>query len=151
METSPIPQGYQSIIPSLNVTDGNSAIEFYVQAFDAHENFRMSGPDGKVLHSELEIGNCIVFIADEAPEWGALSPGTVGGCPFSLVTYTKDCDAKTHRVVAAGAKLLREPTDYPWGERSALVLDPYGYRWAICTRTEEVAPDELARRMQEWS
>lgn len=151
METPPVPKGYQSVIPSLNVTDGNAAIEFYVQAFGAHENFRMSGPDGKVLHSEMEIGDCIVFLADEAQEWEALSPTTVGGCPFSLVTYTPDCDAMTARVVAAGATILKDPADYPWGERSALVRDPFGYRWAICTRTEDVPPDELARRMQDWS
>ena len=149
MAVSPIPEGYQSIIPSLNVRDGDAAIAFYAAAFDAHEKFVLTGPDGKVMHAELLIGDCILFLADEAPEWDALSPQSLGGCPMSLNMYTEDCDALTARAVAAGATILREPTNYPWGERSSMVLDPFGYRWGICARVEEVTPEEIARRLQE--
>jgi PhnB protein len=149
MAVSPIPEGFQSIIPSLNVRDGEAAIAFYAAAFGAHEKFILIGPDGKVMHSELLIGDCVLFLADEAPEWDALSPQSLGGCPMSLNLYTEDCDALTARAVAAGATILREPTNYSWGERSSMVLDPYGYRWGICSRVEEVSPEEIARRLRE--
>ena len=149
MAVSPIPEGFQSIIPSLNVRDGEAAIAFYAAAFGAHEKFILIGPDGKVMHSELLIGDCVLFLADEAPEWDALSPQSLGGCPMSLNLYTEDCDALTARAVAAGATVLREPTNYSWGERSSMVLDPFGYRWGICSRVEEVSPEEIARRLRE--
>lgn len=149
MAVSPIPEGFQSIIPSLNVRDGEAAIAFYTAAFGAQGKFILTGPDDKVMHAELFIGDCVIFLADEAPEWDALSPQTLGGCPMSINIYTGDCDALTARAVAAGATILREPTNYSWGERSSLVLDPFGYRWGICTRVEEVTPHEIARRLRE--
>lgn len=149
MAVSPIPEGYQSVIPSLHVRDGEAAIAFYATAFDAHEKLVMIGPDDKVMHAELIIGDCIVFLAEEAPQDDAPGPQTLGGCPMSLNMYTEDCDALTARAIAAGASILREPTSYPWGERSAMVVDPFGYRWAICTRIEELSPQEIARRLEE--
>lgn len=80
---------------------------------------------------------------DEDPDWGSLSPKSVGGCPLSLTLYFEDCDAAYERAVQAGAESEKEPTTYPWGERSCMVRDPFGFRWSICTHLEDVDPEEL--------
>jgi uncharacterized glyoxalase superfamily protein PhnB len=129
----------------------NEALAFYEKAFNAVERFRMPDPDGGVMHGEFQIGNSIVMFCDEAPAWGALSPASVGGCPLSLNLYVADCDALTAQAVAAGATMFRPPTTYPWGERSAMVSDPFGFRWAICTQTEVVSAEEIQRRMATWN
>ena len=146
---NPIPEGYQSVIPSLNVRGGDAAIRFYQDVFGAEERFRMAGPDGSVMHAELQFGDRVMMLCDETPEWGALSPASMGGCPMSLNHYCPDCDALTAKAVAHGAKLLREPTTYAWGERSSMVQDPFGFRWAICTHVEDVTPEEVQRRLAE--
>lgn len=150
--SSYIPHGLGTLTPSLNLRGAAQALEFYQTAFGAVERFHMPGPDGTVLHGEFQIGDSVLMYSDEAPDWGALSPLTVGGCPLSLNLYVPDCDAVTATAVAAGATLVNPPTTYAWGERSAMVLDPFGYRWAICTHIEEVAPEEVARRLAtDWT
>lgn len=145
-----IPQGYHSLTPSLNLRGASEALGFYQKAFNAVERFRMFDESGGVMHGEMQLGDSIVMFCDESPEWGALSPHSVGGCPISLNLYVPDCDALTAQASAAGAEILRPPTTYPWGERSAMVIDPFGYRWAICTHIEDVDPDEVKRRLAAW-
>lgn len=146
-----IPDGHRTLTPSLNLNGAAEALEFYKAALSAQELFRMPGEKGTIMHGEFQIGDSIVMFSDEAPDWGALSPRTLGGCPLSLNLYVPDCDALTAQAVGAGAELLRPPTTYPWGERSAMIRDPYGYRWAICTHVEDVAPEEIQRRLANWN
>lgn len=150
MSTTGIPAGYRTLTPSLNLRNANAALDFYVAAFGAVERFRTPDADGGVMHGEFQIGDSIVMFCDESPDWGALAPPSVGGCPLSLNLYVADCDELTARAVAAGAELLRAPASYPWGERSAMVRDPFGFRWAVCTHLEDVTPDEVQRRMANW-
>lgn len=151
MNPTGIPDGYHTLTPSLNLRGANEAIAFYQKAFNAVERFRMPDGNGGVMHGEFQIGDSIIMFCDEDAAWGALSPQAVGGCPFSLNLYVPDCDALTAQAVSAGATLLRQPTTYPWGERSAMVSDPFGFRWAICTHVEDVTPDEVERRMARWN
>lgn len=146
------PDYLQTLTVSLNLSGAKAAVAFYQAAFDAVERFSMPSPDGSgaVMHGEIQIGDSVIFFCDEDPAWGALSPQSTGGCPMSLNLYFEDCDASHAQAVAAGAKELRPPTTYPWGERSSMVLDPFGYRWAICTQVEEVPPEEIEARIKAW-
>ncbi|MDX6767390.1 MAG: VOC family protein [Candidatus Methylacidiphilales bacterium] len=148
-KVNPIPEGHHTLTASLNLRGAARAVEFYKAAFGAVERFLMPTPDGsgRIMHGEIQIGDSIVMLCDETPEWGAVSPESVGGCPLSLNLYVEDCDSFHARAVAAGAEVLRPPTTYPWGERSSMVRDPFGYRWAICTQVEEVSPEEVMRRL----
>lgn len=142
-----IPQGLNTLTVSLNLKGAEQALAFYQKAFGAVERFRMPSPDGSIMHGEFQIGNSVIMFCDEAPDWGAVSPQTVGGCPLSLNLYVPDCDATTAQAVDAGAEVLRPPTTFAWGERSSMVIDPFGYRWAICTHLEDVPPEEIQRRL----
>jgi len=150
MSTPGVPEGYRTLTPSLNLRGAAKALEFYKAAFGAVERFVMPDASGGIMHGEMMIGDSIVMFCDEEPDWGALSPQTVGGCPLSLNLYIEDCDALTVRATAAGAQVIRPPTTYPWGERSAMVCDPFGYRWALCTHVEDVSPDEVKARLARW-
>lgn len=143
----PIPKGYATITPYLIVSDGNAAIAFYTKAFEASEQMRLDSPGGKIGHAELTIGNSVIMLADEHPEMGAVSPTTIGGTPIGLHLYVTDVDAVASRAVAAGGKLLHPPEDKFYGDRSSTVEDPFGHRWYISTHIEDVAPDEIARRV----
>lgn len=151
MNQSGIPDGYHTLTPSLNLRGANEALAFYQKAFNAVERFRMPNGNGGVMHGEFQIGDSIIMFCDEDADWGALSPQAVGGCPFSLNLYVPDCDAFTAQAASAGAVVLRPPTTYPWGERSAMVRDPFGFRWAICTHVEDVTPEEVQQRMARWN
>jgi PhnB protein len=151
MNTPGVLQGYHTLTPSLNLRGANEALDFYQKALGAVERFRMPDENGGVMHGEMQIGDSVVMFCDESPDWGALSPQSVGGCPLSLNLYVPDCDASTEQAASAGAEVLRPPTTYPWGERSSMVLDPYGYRWCFCTHLEELTPEEVQRRMATWN
>ena len=102
------------------------------------------------MHAEIQIGDSILMVCDESPDWNALSPRTVGGSPLSLNIYTEDCDALHAQALATGAEEERPPTDYPWGERASSLNDPFGYRWMIATHIEDVTPEEVVERMKTW-
>jgi PhnB protein len=147
----PIPDGYHTVTPSLVVKGGAQAIEFYKKAFGAVENFRMPGPDGKsLMHAELKIGDSIVMLSDEQPNMGCKAPTSVGAATGSLFLYVKDVDAAFKKAVDAGAKVVTPPTDMFWGDRFGQVDDPFGHRWGLGTHKEDVAPDEMARRQQQF-
>ncbi|MBX3560325.1 MAG: VOC family protein [Sphingomonas sp.] len=133
----------------LVVNGAADAIAFYGHAFGATEIFRMTDPaDGRVGHAELRFGDTIVMIADEYPDFGALGPDTIGGSPVTMVLTTDAVDELVRRAVADGATLLRAPADQSYGERVAQVLDPFGHRWTLNQRIEEVSPDEMQRRWE---
>ncbi len=145
-----IPHGLSTLTPSLNLNGAPQALEFYQAAFNAVASFVMPDASGGVMHGEFMIGNSTIMFCDEEASRGVLSPQAVGGCPLSLNLYVEDCDALTAQALAAGATLIDPLATYPWGERSAMVRDPFGYRWAICTHLEDVPHDEVQRRMATW-
>lgn len=143
----PIPDGYHSVTPYVIVHDAAAAIEFYKRAFNATEVIRMPGPDGKVGHAEIRIGDSTVMLADEYPDMGARSPKSIGGSPVALMIYVEDVDAVARRAIAAGAKETRPVEDKFYGDRSGSIEDPFGLEWHIATHVEDVAPDEMERRV----
>lgn len=133
--------------PYVIVKGAARAIEFYSQAFGAREIYRLCEPgNGKVGHAELAIGSGKLMLADEYPDWGALSPVSLGGTPFSLHLYVADVDAAVRHAVSCGATVLRAPKDEFFGDRSALLIDPFGHQWQLATRHEQVTPQEMQRR-----
>jgi PhnB protein len=146
-----IPQGYHSITPYLIFKDAAGAIEFYKRALGASELYRMPMPDGKIGHAELQIGDSRLMLADEAPEWGALSPRTVGGTPVTLHLYCEDVDTLADRFVKAGGKVLRPVDNQFYGDRSGQFEDPEGYKWSLAQHVEDVSPEEMKRRMAEMA
>ena len=145
-EVKPIPDGYHSVTPYIVVGDGARAIEFYKQAFGATELFRMDGPDGKIHHAEIRVGDSNIMLADEHPEMNARSPQTMGGSPVSLMLYVTDVDATVGKAIEAGAKLTRPVANQFYGDRTGGIEDPFGHAWYIATHVEDVAPEELQKR-----
>lgn len=143
----PIPDGYHSVTPHLALRGAAKALEFYAKAFGAEELFRMPGPGGAILHAEMRFGDSNVMFGEEMPQAGASSPQTIGGSPVSLLLYVKDVDASFARATQAGCTALMPPTDMFWGDRYCKLQDPFGHLWAIATHKEDVAPDEMERRM----
>jgi PhnB protein len=136
----------QSVTPQLRVADSQAAIDFYTRAFGARELMRFEA-GGHVAHAELLIGSSVVFLGDEAPDWGFPSAGRLGGSPVAMQLQVDDADAAVARAVAAGARLLSPVADQFYGDRSGRVADPFGYTWTIATRKEEMSVEEMHRRM----
>jgi PhnB protein len=149
MAVKPIPEGYHSVTPYLVVNDGAGAIDFYKKAFGAVETVRMGGPDGKIGHAEIRIGDSNVMLADESPDMGHRSAKSIGATPVSLVLYVEDVDAQFKQAIAAGAKELRPVEDQFYGDRMGTLVDPFGHVWSLGTHVEDVAPEEMNRRMAE--
>jgi len=143
-----IPAGYSSITPYLIVNDGAGAIDFYKKAFGAREKMRIGAPEGKIGHAELRFGDSLVMLADEYPEYDALSPKSVGGTPVTIHLYVKDVDRTVEQAVGAGATLVRPVKDQFYGDRSGCLKDPFGHTWNVATHKEDVSPKEMARRAE---
>ena len=150
-KVNPIPDDYPGITPYLTVKGGAEAIEFYKKAFDAMEVMRLPNPDGTLGHAEVKIGNALVMLADEYPDYGNLSPKTLGGSSVRLHMYVEDVDAFFEKAVAAGAKVLIPIADQFYGDRSGRLEDPFGHVWLISTHVEDVSPEEMNRRMEAFS
>jgi PhnB protein len=147
----PIPDDYPQLMPYLIVDGASEAIDFYKAVFGADERMRMGGPDGKVGHAELEIGDAIVMLADANPGMGMQHPSAIGGTPVTLHLYVEDADTTFDRAVQAGAKPLRPMEDRFYGDRSGQFEDPYGHRWNVATHVEDVSEEEMQRRMAAMS
>jgi PhnB protein len=145
----PIPQEYPRVTPYLCVDGASAAIEFYAQVLGTTERMRMDMPDGKVSHAELQLGDSLIMLADEFPELSVRSPKAFGGSPVALSVYVEDVDAAFERAQRAGAKVLRPLEDQFYGDRSGQFEDPFGHRWTIASRIEDVSPEEMARRAAE--
>jgi len=143
---SPLPSDYPRVCPYLHVDGASAAIQFYQEVFGATERMRLAGPDGRVGHAELAIGDSVVMLADEHLDMGIKGPRTLGGSPVALSIYVEDADAVVARAVAAGATLVRPVEDKFYGDRAGQIEDPYGHSWSIQTHVEDVPPDEMARR-----
>jgi PhnB protein len=142
----PIPDDYPRLSPYLIVDGASDAIEFYTSVLGATERMRMPGPDGKIGHAELELGDSLIMLADENPEMGASGPTTIGGTPVTLHVYVDDVDTVFERAIEAGATQQRAVEDQFYGDRAGQFEDPWGHRWSVSTHVEDVAPDEMARR-----
>jgi PhnB protein len=142
----PIPDGYPRVTPYLVVAGAADAIDFYSRVLAAKERMRMDGPDGKVGHAELQIGDSVIMLADEFPDMQAVGPKTVGGTPVSIHVYVEDVDKTFDQAVKAGAKELQPLENKFYGDRSATFEDPFGHQWTVSTHVEDIPPDEMAKR-----
>ena len=147
-----VPEGLHTVTPMLVLDNASKAIDFYKRAFGATEVSRALGPDGKIIHAEISIGNSHIMMNDAM--MGAKSPHSLHGSPVSLWVYVEDADALYKRATAAGAKAAEGPmgemTDQFWGDRSGTVIDPEGYMWTIATRKEDLTPEEMKKRQDAW-
>ena len=150
MSVKPIPEGYHSVTPYLIVDDGAAALDFYQKAFSASEMFRMQGPDGKIAHAEIKIGDSPIMLADGCPEAQARSPKALQGTSIGICIYVEDCDTVFDRAVAAGATAAKPLADQFYGDRSGTVIDPFGHLWTISTHKEDLTPEEIEQRASEW-
>jgi PhnB protein len=142
----PIPDGYPQVSPYLVVDGAAQAIDFYKQVLGASERMRMGGPEGRIGHAELQIGDSVVMLADEHPEMGYVGPKQIGGTPVTIGVYVEDVDKTFDTAVKAGAKSLRPVENQFYGDRSGQFEDPFGHRWSISTHVEDVSPEEMAKR-----
>ena len=146
-----IPPGYHTVTPQLTLDNAAQAIDWYKKALGAEENSRAVGPDGKIMHSELRIGDSRIMVNDAM--MGGKGPKAQGGSPVSLWVYVEDCDSLFNRAVAAGAQVMPGMgalADQFWGDRSGTFTDPHGYRWTIATHKEDLTPQEMKQRQDEW-
>jgi uncharacterized glyoxalase superfamily protein PhnB len=145
---SAIPEGLHTITPQLTLDDAVTAIEWYKKALGAEETSRAAGPDGKIMHAELRIGDSRIMVNDAM--MGGKGPKALGGSPVSLWIYVEDCDALYHQAMAAGAQAAHGAMgglqDQFWGDRSGSFTDPAGYIWTIATRKEDLTPQEMQQR-----
>ena len=150
MSVKPVPEGYHTLTPSLTVRDAARAIEFYKQAFGAEVRGGVAkGPDGKVMHAELQIGDSVIMLTDEYPEFGAVSPQSSGGAGMGLHIYVDGVDAAFDRAVKAGAQVEMPVSDQFWGDRYGKLKDPFGHKWSIATHIKDMSADEMKRSMDE--
>lgn len=145
MATKPIPEGYHSVTPYLVVDDPESLINFVKQGLGAEEMFRMDGPDGKIGHAEVRIGDSMVMLGGAS--------GSAGGqaMPATLYLYVDDTDGTYRRAIESGGASVEEPADQFYGDRRAAVRDPVGNIWFLATKVEDVSPEEMAKRMEAFS
>ncbi len=147
MSVAPIPAGYRSLTPYLLIRGAGAALDYYRRAFGAEELVRMPGPNGTVMHAEVRIGDSMLMLADENPGSPWQAPGAAGPA-VTLVLYVPDVDAVFERAVAAGGKVQRPLADQFYGDRTGTLQDPFGHVWTVATHVEDVAPEEMKRRMQ---
>jgi PhnB protein len=146
---NPIPEDYPRVIPYLIVEGASAAIDFYSLVLGATEHMRMDGPDGKIGHAEIGIGDSVVMLADEYPEMNARGPRSFGGSPVSLMVYVEDVDGVFARAIEAGAKELRPVENQFYGDRLGAFEDPFGHQWNVATHVEDVSPEEMSKRAAE--
>jgi uncharacterized glyoxalase superfamily protein PhnB len=148
--TSPTPTGYHTVTPSIVVRDAAQAIDFYTRAFGAVETVRMPGPDGKIMHAEIQIGDSRIMLGEENAQWGTVSPLSTNGLPSSLHIYVADADASFQRALDAGATVRYPLENAFWGDRYGKVRDPFGHEWGIATHIKDMTPDEMRKGGEEW-
>ena len=148
MAIKPVPDGYRTVTPYLIISGAADALEFYKRALGAIELMRLGGPDGKVGHAEILVGDSRIMLADEFQDMGFRSPHTLGGAGVSLMLYVEDADKLFAQAIAAGAIELRPVKDQFYGDRSGTLRDPFGHVWTLATHIEDVSVDEVHRRAE---
>ena len=149
-KVSYIPKDYHTITPYLIIKSAAHAIDYYKKVFGATEVVRMNGPDGRVGHAELQIGDSRIMLADENPSMGEghTSAATLGSTPVSLYIYFPDVDKVVERAKAEGAKILKPVENQFYGDRNGFLRDPFGHMWCVATHVEDVSPKEMEERMK---
>ena len=138
-----VPEGMHTVTPHLVCSDAAKAIEFYRQAFNATEMIQVPGPGGKLIHACIRIGDSLVMLVDENPQWDCLSPLTLKGSPVTIHLQVDDVDAVFNQAVKAGATITMPVDDMFWGDRYGVVKDPFGHQWSIATHVRDVSPEEI--------
>ncbi len=144
-KAKPPAKGGMTLTPYITVKGAAAAIVFYRKVLDAKENYRLTDPSGHIGHADLTIGDGQLMLSDEAPDFGALSPLTIGGTPFRLHLYVPDVDATMRKAAKAGATILRPAADQFHGDRGGLIADPFGHQWFLSTRGKAVSPKQMQK------
>ena len=139
----PIPDGMHSLTPHLICAGAADAIASYQKAFNAVELSRLPGPQGKLMHAMLRIGDSALMLNDEFPEWGGFGPKSLKGSPVTIHLYVNDADAACAQAIAAGAKVIMPMADMFWGDRYGMLEDPFGHKWAIATHQRDLSRQEM--------
>lgn len=145
----PIPEGMHSLTPLVVCAGAAAAIEFYKKAWNAVEVSRLPGPDGKLMHASVKIGDSTLMLTDEMPEWGGFGPLALKGSPVTIHLYVEDVDAAVAQAVAAGAKVTMPVQEMFWGDRYGQLEDPFGHHWSVATHTRDLTPEEVQKGMAE--
>ncbi|HKQ37623.1 MAG TPA: VOC family protein [Verrucomicrobiae bacterium] len=148
MNAKTVPEGHHTVTPYLAIKNGVKALEFYKKAFGATEVQKLITPDGRLGHAEIRLGDSIIMMSDEFPEFGGKAPDTLGGSPVNIHLYVEDVDAFFKKAVAAGAKERKPVKDQFYGDRSGQLEDPFGHLWWVATHKEDVPPEEMQKRVQ---
>ena len=146
--TKPIPEGFHTVTPHLICADAAQAIEFYKKAFGAVEVSRMPGPNGRIMHAQLRIGDSPLMLAEEAPEWCSHGPRTLKGTPVTIHLYVNDADATFANAVKAGATAKMPVSEQFWGDRYGVLEDPSGHLWSVATHVRDYTPEQMRENMQ---
>jgi len=139
----PIPEGYRTVTPHLVCEGASDAIAFYQKAFGAVEIARMAGPDGKIMHAEIRIGDSHIMLADDFPDYGSRGPLALQGTPVVIHLYVENADAVWAQALEAGARPTMPLSDMFWGDRYGQVADPFGHRWSIATHQQDLTPEQI--------
>ena len=148
-KVKPIPDGMHTVTPHLVCAGAANAIEFYKKAFNAVDEGRLPGPDGKLMHALIRINGSAVMLVDEMPEWGAFGPKALKRSPVTIHLYVEDVDAVVKQAVAAGAKVTMPVADMFWGDRYGQLEDPFGHNWSVATHKRDMTPEEMQKEMQQ--
>ena len=151
MTPTPVPEDFHTITPQMAVKGVAAAIDWYTRALGAHELLRNAAPDGtSIMHAELLLGDSRFFVVDEFPD-SVVSPSTLGGTTVTMHLYVPDVDVLFHRAVEAGATVVMPVADQFWGDRYGILRDPFGHRWSIASRIEDLSPKTLQDRAKAWA
>jgi PhnB protein len=142
-----IPDGIHSLTPHLVCAGAADAIAFYKKAFNAIEEMRLPGPEGKLVHAAIRIGDSMLMLMDEFPEMGGIGPKSLKGSPVTIHLQVEDVDAMVKQAVAAGAKVTMPVEDMFWGDRYGQLEDPFGHHWSVATHTQDLSPQEIQEGM----
>lgn len=146
----PIPAGYHTVTPYMTIKNAAKALEFYQKAFNAKELYRLDGPDGKIMHAEIQIGDSKIMLSDEMPGWNAKGPEAYGGTPMSLMLYVDDVDSLFKQAISAGGKEVMALENQFYGDRSGTLRDPFGHVWTLATHVEDVSEMEMKKRLEKF-
>ncbi|MGH8549878.1 MAG: VOC family protein [Methylococcales bacterium] len=136
----------KEVFPYLRVKGAPAAIDFYKNVFGAQERYRLTEPSGRIGHVELDLGNIVLMLSDEYPEFGILAPQTPGATGMVIHLHVDNADEIAARAIASGATMVQEPADHFYGERSCTIRDPFGHEWMLGHEIEKVSPEEMQRR-----
>jgi PhnB protein len=148
-KVNPIPAGYHTATPYLTLNDCAAALDYYKKAFHAQIVVKMEGPNGKIGHAEIKIGDSMIMLSDEMPGGANRSPQSLGGTTAAVFLYVPDVDASFKQAVDAGGRSVMAPADMFWGDRFGTLTDPFGHTWSMATHKEDVAPEEMKKRSKD--